>query len=85
MRIEVVVPPDVGDDLHAAERARSGTQVRPDRAVIAGRGVDVGALSDAVGFASVGRAAAALLTRRLSPTDTMGFTWGPNRWRSPRP
>ena len=30
-------------------------------------------------YASVGRAAAALLMRRLSPNDVLGFTWGPEQ------
>ncbi|MFT7023369.1 MAG: DNA-binding transcriptional regulator LsrR (DeoR family) [Rhodococcus sp. (in: high G+C Gram-positive bacteria)] len=29
------------------------------------------------GYGSLGRAAAAMLTRRLDATDTLGFTWGP--------
>lgn len=30
-----------------------------------------------IGYGSLGRAAAALLSRRLQPSDTLGFTWGP--------
>lgn len=79
VRIEVVVPPDVSDDLHAAEERELERRFGLTEVVIAGRGVDVGASTDPAGFAGVGRAAAALLTRRLSPTDTMGFTWGPEQ------
>ncbi|HEY9263286.1 MAG TPA: sugar-binding domain-containing protein, partial [Mycobacterium sp.] len=79
VRIEVVVPPDVGDDLHAGEERELERRFGLTEAVIAGRGVDVDASSGPPGFASVGRAAAALLMRRLSLTDTMGFTWGPEQ------
>ncbi|RZT25050.1 DeoR family transcriptional regulator [Mycobacterium sp. BK558] len=79
VRIEVVVPPAVSDDLHAAEERELERTFGLTEVVIAGRGVDVGPLSSPASFASVGRAAAALLTRRLTPTDTMGFTWGPEQ------
>jgi deoxyribonucleoside regulator len=79
VRIEVVVPPDVREDLHAAEERELERRYSLTEVVVAGRGVDVGESSGPAAFASVGRAAAALLTRRLSPTDTMGFTWGPEQ------
>ena len=79
VRIHVVVPPDFRDDLHAREERELERRFGLTEAVVAGRGVDVDISRGPTAFASVGRAAAALLTRRLSPTDTMGFTWGPEQ------
>jgi deoxyribonucleoside regulator len=77
VRIEVVVPPDMRDNLHADEERELELRFGLTEAVIAGHGIDVGAPGRPAAFASVGRAAAALLMRRLVPTDVMGFTWGP--------
>src|SRR5215468_3562567 len=77
VRIEVVVPPDLRDNLHADEERELELRFGLTEAVVAGSGVDVGAPGRPAAYASVGRAAAALLMRRLTPTDTMGFTWGP--------
>jgi deoxyribonucleoside regulator len=77
VRIEVVVPPNMRDDLHAEEERELELRFGLTEAVVAGHGIDVGAPGRPAAFASVGRAAAALLMRRLSPTDVMGFTWGP--------
>jgi deoxyribonucleoside regulator len=79
VRIDVVVPPDMRDDLHAEEERELELRFGLTEAVVAGHGVDVGAPGRPVAFASVGRAAAALLMRRLSPTDVLGFTWGPEQ------
>ena len=78
VRIEVVVPPDMRDDLHAEEERELERRFGLTEAVVAGHGVDVGARTPAA-FASVGRAAAALLMRRLAPDDVLGFTWGPEQ------
>jgi len=77
VRIEVVVPPDMRDSLHADEERELEHRFGLTEAVVAGSGIDVGAPGRPAAYASVGRAAAALLMRRLSPTDVMGFTWGP--------
>lgn len=77
VRIEVVVPPDMRDSLHADEERELEVRFGLTEAVVAGSGIDVGAPGRPAAYASVGRAAAALLMRRLSPTDVMGFTWGP--------
>jgi deoxyribonucleoside regulator len=66
VRIEVVVPPDMSDDLHADEERELEHRYGLIEAVVAGHGV-------------VGRAAAALLMRRLSSNDVLGFTWGPEQ------
>ena len=79
VRIDVVVPSDMRDDLHADEERELEHRFGLTEAVVAGHGVDVGAPGRPAAFASVGRAAAALLTRRLSPTDVLGFTWGPEQ------
>ena len=79
VRIEVVVPPDMRDDLHADEERELEHRFGLTEAVVAGHGIDVGAPGRPAAFASVGRAAAALLMRRLSPTDVLGFTWGPEQ------
>ena len=77
VRIEVVVPPDLRDDLHAEEERALEQRFGLTEAVVAGHGIDVGVPEGPAAFASVGRAAAALLMRRLSANDTLGFTWGP--------
>ncbi|WP_137149513.1 sugar-binding transcriptional regulator [Mycolicibacterium sp. CR10] len=79
VRIHVVVPPDFRDDLHASEERELERRFGLTEAVVAGRGVDVDISRGPTAFAGVGRAAAALLMRRLSLTDTMGFTWGPEQ------
>lgn len=79
VRIEIVVPPDLRDDLHAEEERALEERFGLTEAVVAGHGVADDLLSRPEAFASVGRAAAALLSRRLSPTDTLGFTWGPEQ------
>jgi deoxyribonucleoside regulator len=77
VRIEVVVPPDLRDNLHADEERELEQRFGLTEAVVAGSGIDVGAPGRPAAYASVGRAAAALLMRRLVATDVMGFTWGP--------
>jgi deoxyribonucleoside regulator len=79
VRIEVVVPPDLRDDLHADEERELERRFELIEAVVAGHGVDVGSPGRPAAFASVGRAAAALLMRRLAPDDVLGFTWGPEQ------
>jgi deoxyribonucleoside regulator len=79
VRIEVVIPSGMGDDLHADEERELEQRFGLTEAVVAGHGVDVGAPGRPAAFASVGRAAAALLMRRLSPDDVLGFTWGPEQ------
>ena len=64
VRIEVVVPPTLKDDLHAEEERRLEKTFGLTEAVVAGH---------------LGRAAAALLMRRLSEDDVLGFTWGPEQ------
>jgi deoxyribonucleoside regulator len=77
VRIEVVVPPDLQDDLHADEERALEARFGLTEAVVAGHGIDVGAPGRPETFASVGRAAAVLLQRRLAAENTLGFTWGP--------
>ena len=70
VRIEVVVPPDMRDDLHADEERELELRFGLTEAVVAGHGIDVGAPGTARRVRSVGRAAAALLMRRLTPTTS---------------
>jgi deoxyribonucleoside regulator len=78
VRIEVVVPPDQRDYLHADEEGALERKFGLTEAVLVGGGVDTaGSLDHPATWAVVGRAAARLLTRRLRDTDTFGFTWGP--------
>ena len=76
VRVEVVVPPDMRDDLHADEERALEQRFGLTEAVVTGPAIDDGVLEGPAAFASIGRAAAALLMRRLSATDTLGFTWG---------
>ncbi len=79
VRIEVAVPPGMRDDLHADEERELERRFGLTEAVVTGHGVDVGAPGRPAAFASVGRAAAALLARRLGPDEVLGFTWGPEQ------
>jgi deoxyribonucleoside regulator len=79
VRIEVVVPSALQGSLHADEERELETRYGLTEAVVTGHGIDVGAPGRPAVFASVGRAAAALLTRRLSDDDVLGFTWGPEQ------
>ena len=79
VRIEVVIPSDIRDDLHGEEERELEQRFSLTEAVVAGHGIDVGAPGRPAAFASVGRAAAALLMRRLTPNDVLGFTWGPEQ------
>jgi deoxyribonucleoside regulator len=67
------------DDLHAEEERELEKRFGLTEAVVAWHGVDVGAPGRPAAYASVGRAAAALLMRRLAPNDVLGFTWGPEQ------
>ena len=79
VRIEVVVPPMLQDSLHADEERELEARYGITEAVVTGHGIDVGAPGRPAVFASVGRAAAALLMRRLAADDVLGFTWGPEQ------
>ena len=79
VRIEVVVPPDMRDDLHADEERELERRFGLTEAVVAGHGVDVGAPGRPAAYASIGRPAAALLMRRISADDVLGITWGPEQ------
>ena len=79
VRIEVVVPPTLQDSLHADEERELEARFGLTEVVVTGHGIDVGAPGRPAVFASVGRAAAALLMRRLSADDVLGFTWGPEQ------
>jgi len=79
VRIEVVVPPMLQDSLHADEERELEVLFGLTEAVVTGHGIDVGAPGRPAVFASVGRAAAALLMRRLSADDVLGLTWGPEQ------
>ncbi|MGV0716061.1 sugar-binding domain-containing protein [Mycolicibacterium sp. XJ662] len=79
VRIEVAVPPGMRDDLHADAERELERRFGLTEAVVTGHGVDVGAPGRPGAFASVGRAAAALLARRLAPDDVLGLTWGPEQ------
>jgi deoxyribonucleoside regulator len=78
VRIEVVVPPNERDNLHADEEAALESAFGLTEAVVVGGNIDqTGPLDQASTWAPVGRAAAKLLIRRLGEADTLGFTWGP--------
>jgi deoxyribonucleoside regulator len=78
VRIEVVVPPDQRENLHADEETALEHMFGLTEAVVVGGSIDdAGPLDNSATWAPVGRAAARLLVRRLGETDTLGFTWGP--------
>lgn len=77
VRIEIVVPSALRDDLHAEEERALEHRFGLTEAVVAGHGVAAEATVRPEAYASLGRAAATLLLRRLAAGDTLGFTWGP--------
>ncbi|MGE2721591.1 sugar-binding transcriptional regulator [Mycolicibacterium celeriflavum] len=79
VRIEIAVPAGLSEDLHAEEERELERRHGLTEVVVAGHGVDNGAPGRPASFASVGRVAAALLMRRLTPDDVLGFTWGPEQ------
>ncbi|KWX25320.1 sugar-binding transcriptional regulator [Mycolicibacterium wolinskyi] len=64
VRIEVVVPPDISDDLHADEERELERRF---------------GLTEAVVASNASRAGAALLMRRIGADEVLGFTWGPEQ------
>jgi deoxyribonucleoside regulator len=78
VRIEVVVPPNQRDNLHADEETALEGEFGLTEAVVVGGSIDdAGPLDDSSTWGPVGRVAARLLVRRLGEADTLGFTWGP--------
>jgi deoxyribonucleoside regulator len=78
VRIEVVVPPDQQDNLHADEEQELEHIFGLTEAVVVGGDIDSkGALDNSAYWAPMGRAAARLLVRRIGEQETLGFTWGP--------
>lgn len=78
VRIEVVVPPEQRDALHADEEAALEQAFGLSEAVVVGGSVDlIGPLDDPASWGVTGRATARLLVRRLDSADALGFTWGP--------
>lgn len=73
VRIEISVPDDLRSDVHTEiERDLERTFGLTEAVVIS----DVPDGTDS-GYQPLGVVAAGLLSRRLLPTDTLGFTWGP--------
>ncbi|MHC9294958.1 sugar-binding transcriptional regulator [Mycobacterium sp. LTG2003] len=64
VRIEVVVPADISDDLHAEEERELERRF---------------GLTEAVVASNASRAGAALLMRRIGADEVLGFTWGPEQ------
>jgi deoxyribonucleoside regulator len=79
VRIEVVVPATLQDDFHADVERELELTFGLTEAVVTGHGIDDGVPGRPAVYAGVGRAAAALLMRRLSAEDVLGFTWGPEQ------
>lgn len=78
VRIEVAVPEALRENLHAdTERALEEHFGLVEAVVVGTRVDDTGPVEKASSFGALGRAAAALVTRRIRPTDSLGFTWGP--------
>nr|WP_238847344.1 sugar-binding domain-containing protein [Nocardia arthritidis] len=73
VRIEINVPPDLRATVHTDLERDLERRYRLTEAVVLGQVF----AESASGTQALGRAAAALLGRRLQPTDTLGFTWGP--------
>lgn len=80
VRIEVVIPPGLRDDLHAdEERELERRYGLTEAVVVAAPRFDPGPPGDPSLYTGIGRAAAALLLRRLAPGDVLGITWGPEQ------
>ncbi len=73
VRIEISLPDDLRDTVHTELERELETAFGLTEAVVL-RDVPDGSPS---GLQPLARAAVAVLTRRLQPRDTLGFTWGP--------
>lgn len=71
--IDVHLPKHLREDLHLDEERALEQKFGLDEAVVVTDNVD----SLGGSFTGVGRAAAALIVRRIKPSDSLGFTWGP--------
>ncbi|MFC7957538.1 sugar-binding transcriptional regulator [Rhodococcoides kroppenstedtii] len=73
VRIEIHVPEEISGSVHTDLERRLEERYGLDEALVVTSSID-----DAGGrYDAVGRAAAGVLTRRLQPAHTLGFTWGP--------
>jgi DNA-binding transcriptional regulator LsrR (DeoR family) len=73
VRIEINVPDALRDTLHTSVERDLERRFGLTEAVVLGEM----AAGSASGYQALGRAAVAVLGRRLRDTDTLGFTWGP--------
>ena len=76
VRIEVDVPADLAEQVHADEERALEQRFDLTEVVVVGETV-TGPPERSASFAAPGRAAASLIARRLGADDTLGFTWGP--------
>jgi len=73
VRIEVALPPGLRGAVHADLEQQLEAQFGLDEAMVVAQNVDDGDPA----YLGVGRGAASVLSRRLQPSHTVGFTWGP--------
>ena len=73
VRIVVEVPPELSDSVHTDLERDLEQRFSLDEVLVIDDEVD----GSRGGYAALGRAGASVLVRRLTPPDTLGFTWGP--------
>ncbi|WP_375001321.1 sugar-binding transcriptional regulator [Aeromicrobium sp. CTD01-1L150] len=76
VRIEVEVPPHLAEQVHADEERALEERFDLTEVIVVGDPV-TGPPERSTSFSGLGRAAAALVARRIGAEDTLGFTWGP--------
>ncbi|SIR95444.1 sugar-binding transcriptional regulator [Williamsia sterculiae] len=75
VQVSVAAPDHLGGSIHPDTERAVETEFGLDEVLI----IDEAADGTPTGDAALGRAAASLLARRIQPTDTFGFTWGPEQ------
>lgn len=73
VRIEIHVPEEISGSVHTDLERRLEEKYGLDEALVVTSNIDDGGGR----YDAVGRAAAGVLTRRVQPEHTVGFTWGP--------
>lgn len=78
VRIEVEFPSEIAGDMHTDLEHRLEQRFGVTEAVVVGSRVDdIGPVGMPRSFTPLAKATAGVLSRRLRPTDVLGFTWGP--------
>ncbi|MBY4572738.1 sugar-binding transcriptional regulator [Gordonia paraffinivorans] len=75
VQVTVSAPPHLSASIHTDLERRVEEAFGLDEVLV----IDEVADGSTTGNAALGRAGASVLTRRIQPSDTFGFTWGPEQ------